>query len=139
MMMDNRQFNINGQGKEMLQRTIRLAFEQEGQRTTAKAYVIDPDKGLVLLWHPVKETMPFPAHFNADAATEFIWAWLQSEPKMEHTDWDADLDHDGHNSMGWRVYCEDWGHVQLGPRHSTKEASHYAIVAVKPAYLWHGK
>ncbi len=127
--MDNRQFNVNGSGKEMLLNALKLAFEQKGRNTTATGYIIDPKKGMILLWHNEKGTA-LPAPFNAEAACNFVWTWLESEPEIECKGWDADNDHDGHNSLGWRVYCEDWGHVGH---------NHYAIVAVKPAYLWHGK
>jgi hypothetical protein len=129
--MDNRIFNVNGTGKEALLATLKLAFDQGGERTTAKGYFIDPTKGMVLVWHcEGKEVTPFPAPLKAETAAVVAWEWLQTEPAVECKDWDEDFAHDGHNSAGWRVYCEDWGHVA---------GNRYAIVAIKPAYCWHGK
>lgn len=131
-MMDNRVFNVNGEGKEMLRDTLRLAFAQEGSNTTAKGYIIDPKKGMILLWYNENPSIPFPSALNVDAATEVVWQWLQTEPQIEHeSHWDQDyVDGDVSTDLGWRVYCEDWGHVA---RH------HGAIVAIKPAYMWYGK
>ncbi len=131
-MMDNRQFNVNGEGKAMFLATMKLAFEQSGH-VQAKGYFIDPKFGMVFLWHNdacSSSATNLPAPFNAEDSTNFAWAWLQSEPDIECKDWDADDDHDGSNGLGWRVYCENWGHVA---------GNHYAIIAVKPAYLWFGK
>lgn len=140
-MMDNRQFNVNGKGKEMLQATLQLAFAQEGSRTTAKGYVIDPKKGMILLWHNETPGIPFPSPLNADSVTNIVWDWLQTEPEIEHeSHWDQDYDDgDVSTDLGWRVYCEDWGHVCIGPSYNHAAASHYAIVAIKPAYMWYGK
>ena len=61
-----------------------------------------------------------------------VQAWLASDEAKQTVKegWDRDLDHDGSNGPGWRVYCEDWGHV------ATYSA---AICAVKPVWLWYGK
>lgn len=140
-MMDNRVFNVNGKGKEMLQATLQLAFAQEGSKTTAKAYYIDPKKGMLLLWSNEPPGVPFPAPLNADATTNVVWEWLQTNPEIEHeSHWDQDYnDSDVDTDLGWRVYCEDWGHVTIGPSHSSLAVGRYAIVAVKPAYMWYGK
>ena len=59
-------------------------------------------------------------------------SWLKGEfaKTVILDDWDADMNHDGSNSRGWRVYVGDWGHVG---------DEMYAICAVKPVFLWHGK
>lgn len=129
--MDNRVFNVNGSGKALLQQALSLAFKQWSDKATATSYFIDKTKGLVLLWYTEKNSIPFPSPLTSDEATEVIWSWLQSKAakEVECVDWDANHDHDGSNGDGWRVYCEGWGHVK----------SHYAIVAVKPAFMWYGK
>jgi hypothetical protein len=137
--MDNRIFNINGRGKEMLLATLDLAFNQCGRKMAARAYIIDPKKGMVLLWHADKGSQSFPVPLSANAATEMVWEWLQSNPDIECKDWDEDFDHNGHNTEGWRVFCENWGHVSLAPSYSASDATRYAIVAIKPAYMWMGK
>ena len=72
--------------------------------------------------------MPLTAEAVAVQAMEWLKTDEAWETKLDH--WDEDCDHDGHNTKGWRVYCDDWGHV--GDYRG-------ALVAVKPAYMWHGK
>lgn len=137
--MDNRIFNVNGRTKDDLLATIRLAFSQDGRNTTAKAYFIDPKKGMILLWHTDKGSIPFPAPLSAESAATMVWDWLQTKPDTECVDWDKNLNHDGHNVPGFRAFVEDWGHVATGPNYNTSDSCRYAIVAVKPTYLWMGK
>ena len=135
-MWDNRIFNINGKGKEMLLSALRLALAQRSTRADAAGYALDSDKGMVLLWHVAEGGIAFPAPLKAEQAVEVVWTWLESGPTVLQADTDSDYDHDGHNSAGWRVYCEDWGHVALS---KASPCSHYAIVAIKPVFLWYGK
>jgi hypothetical protein len=128
-MSDNRIFNVNGKGDDLLLATLWLAFRQAGY-STAKAWRVDPVKGMILLWYATETDTPFPAPMGADEVYHVVRQWLLSKPQAECVGWDADADHDGSNSLGWRVYCEDWGHVG---------DDHYAIVAVKPAWMWYGK
>jgi hypothetical protein len=143
--MDNNQFNINGRGTVMLEAAIKLALMQRDCYTseptfdqrplTAAGYMIHPKKGLVLLWH-VDSTnsthVKFLTPHTADMIAKLAIVWLSSpEAKnIELDGWDCNTDHDGHNSLGWRVYCEDWGRVA---------GQYEAIVAIKPAYIWYGK
>lgn len=132
-MFDNRVFNINGLSKEMLLKTLELAFSQEGASTKANCYKIDPDRGMILYWYEQPGTIPFPTNMKPEEILDIVWAWLKSEPEVSTTydaDWDYDADHDGHNGRGWRVYCEGWGKVQDNSA---------AICAIKPVYLWYGK
>ena len=134
--MDNRVFNVNGSKTSALEATLELAFDQDYGHT-AKGYTIHPKYGMILHWTDEKNDAykPFPTPLSAKEVTPLVIAWLKQEfeakvPTVELTGWDIDEDHDGHNSRGWRVYCEAWGHV--GDMWS-------AIVAVTPAYMWHGK
>lgn len=133
-MHDNRIFNINGEGEDMLLRALELVFIQEGfddRPATVKAYLVTPDQGMILYWHQDHRVcVPLPTPMTAKQILPMIMAWLKNpcvEVKCEG--WDANADHDGRNELGWRVYCEDWGKVN----HED------AICAVKPAYLWLGK
>jgi len=134
MGFDNRVFNVNGRGLEMLRSALKLAFQQDGDSTTAKAWRFVPEKGFVLLWvHNAGDgSNAFPCPLSADAAVSMVWEWLEGEQAkgMKFEGWDADCDHDGHNSMGWRVFTGDWGHIA---------GNTYAICAIRPVYLWHGK
>lgn len=132
-MFDNRIFNVNGSGEAMLAMAIRLAFLQKGDMTVARAFKVVPEKGLVFYWHhDPNENHPLLPGVTPEMLANVAMEWLKSPEakQMPVTGWDADSDHDGHNSLGWRVYVEDWGHVA---------GSSCAIAAVKPAYLWHGK
>ena len=137
--MDNKQFNVNGGTKDMLRATLQLALVQENEKSDpshqkAKGYVFDQKHGLILLWSVDvnKGESAFIAPLGADALTEMIWEWLKSDQakSVPLLDWDADIDQDGHNSRGWRVYCGNWGHIG---------SIQYAITAIQPAMLWHGK
>jgi hypothetical protein len=130
--MDNRIFNVNGQREDHLQSALQLAFNIRWN-AKAVAFKVVPEKGLVFYWHhDPSSTIPLLPGTTTDMLAKVAMEWLKSEEakSMPMDGWDADKDHDGHNSLGWRVYCEDWGHVGSSP---------YAIVAVKPAYLWYGK
>jgi hypothetical protein len=118
----------------MLLATIKLAFDQEGENTTCKGWFVTQKHGLVLTWCKTDKgsTFPLGAGLSAEQVLPIVWAWLQSDEaaKTEMEGWDKDMDHDGHNTMGWRVFVEDWGHV---------DHEWGAICAIKPAYMWHGK
>lgn len=130
--MDNRIFNVNGRldrdGKELLAETLRLAFKIAGAK--ASGFRICPVRGFVIYQYESTKATKFPVALTADQVLPQILAWFESRPACELKDWDANADHDGDNGPGWRVYCEDWGHV----------ADEYeAFVAVKPAFMWYGK
>jgi hypothetical protein len=158
-MMDNRLFNVNGTGDDMLLLTLKLAGMQESSRPDCFAgwrYV--PDFGMVLYWHTKAEEgiAPFMHNLTAEEVTPVVARWLKSseEAKAEvaklrvrrsaypewkepaygiedpRSTWDLDQQHDGDNYPGWRVYCQNWGHVA---------GSHYSICAVRPAFMWAGK
>lgn len=139
--MDNRVFNVNGSGEETLGRVLELAFAQEGRNTKAKYFVVDNKKGLILLWYVgdswKKKVSKFLTPLTAKAVTPMVVEWLQSDEAKTIVlgDWDSDSDHDGSNSYGWRVYCERWGHIQV------EDGLSYdgSIVAITPAFMWHGK
>lgn len=130
--MDNRQFNVNGKGEEDLLATLELVFKQEGKNTTCKAWKITKKHGLILAWHKDDRFTGLPAGMSAKTILPLVTSYLESPEAadVELTDWDENEDHDGSNSKGWRVYCEDWGHV---------DGCFYAICAIKSVYLWHGK
>ena len=133
-MADNRQFNVNGPlegGEQMLLDTLSLAFRQAGFE--ASGYRVSREKGLILDWTKGAEGhIPFLTKMSAGAVAPMIISWLRSDKAKEVTidGWDREY-HDGDVSCqpGWRVYCEEWGHVQ----------GHQAICAVKPAFMWYGK
>jgi hypothetical protein len=133
--MDNRIFNVNGRGDDMLLAALKLVFMQEGDNTTCAGWEYNSVKGLVLVWSTDdsrEDVHPFPVPLTAEQCFPFVRAWLDSDQArmVQQKGWDAKTDHDGSNGDGWRVYCEDWGHVG---------ENHYAICAIKPVVLWFGK
>lgn len=131
--MDNRQFNVNGEGDEMLLKTLELVFQQEGNNTKAVGWEITKTHGLILYWFKEKGINLFPTGLDAKSVLAVVVGYLDSD-ESENIDydnsWDSDYDHDGHNGKGWRVYCEDWGHVN---------ESDGAFCAIRLAYMWYGK
>ena len=132
MNFNNRVFNVNGNGDEGLLMALKLVFLQNGS-TTAKAFTTTKEHGLILCDWDDDRTQKLPTPMTAEEVFPMVKAWLagdeaSSEVVMEG--WDADKDHDGSNSAGWRVFCEDWGHV---------DGIHSSICAIKPAMVWHGK
>ena len=128
--MDNRIFNVNGSGDSMLLKTLQLVFEQCD--STCKAWTFSKNHGLILLWYKEQDVNTFPTPLNAEQCLPFVVAWLNDDEAktVKLTGWDEHADHDGSNGVGWRVYCEDWGHV---------DNISSAICAIKPVVLWYGK
>lgn len=129
--MDNRIFNVNGTGRDMLEKALKLALIQSGNRGFA-SWIVDPKKGLLLCWTDVEGANNFITNLSAAQVVDQVAVWLTTDeakriPKGDMCD---NADHDGDNEMGWQVYCESWGHVG---------GNRYAICAVRPAYLWYGK
>lgn len=131
MCFDSRIFNVNGSGLDMLTKTLELVFIQEGAKT-AKSFIVDKEKGLIIYWGSVEGCNTFMAPLSAKKVATQVYEWLQTDEAktIEYDSWCIDADHDGHNSEGWQVYCEEWGHVK---------DSNIAICAVKHAYIWYGK
>lgn len=133
--MDNRIFSVNGKGKECLLETLKLVFNQcSDYKDYAVGWKISKQSGLILCWYVSEgyNINPFPAKMTAEDCLPFIWNWLQTPEagKTARIGFDAARDHDGDNGSGWRVFCEDWGHV---------DHIHSAICAIKPVVLWYGK
>lgn len=135
-MFDNRIFNVNGENDEdeQLLAALKLIFAQSGCKAEGWSY--SKKYGLILYWHcgdsQDKEIHQFPAPMTAERVFPVVKEWLGSKDaaEVECVGEDANLDHDGHNEKGWRVYCEYWGHVA---------DSSYAFCAIKPVYCWYGK
>lgn len=129
--MDNQIFDVNGETKEQLLKTIELALLIPYKRSL-NGWEFDPKKGFILSTYGDKMNK-FPVAVSAEIITDMVWDWLQTDEAKNvpaRDSWDTDYDHDGHNDKGWRAYLEEWGHI--GDRWG-------AILCVKPCYLWYGK
>lgn len=140
--MDNRVLNINGKSKEEFFLAMKIAFMQShgyGKEDTARFWGVHEEHGFVLCNYRtetehgyVRGLSELPCPMQSEAAANMLWNWLDTDEakSIKLSSWFKDFPHDGSNSLGWRVYVGEWGHV--GDQHG-------AIVAVTPAYLWHGK
>jgi hypothetical protein len=136
--VNNRIFNVNGIGDEMLLMALELVFAQDGENTKARGWSFSKKHGLVLYWADSESFKAGDCKYNRlpdlspSDVLPIVLAWLRSKEadQVELSGWDAKADIDGSTEKGWRVYCEDWGRVG---------GDCYAICAVKPAYLWYGK
>jgi hypothetical protein len=139
--MDNRVFNVNGRGAKMLADTIRLATSDECMCGPIAGWKKDPKKGFILYWY-----VDSPSVTSFKVSRERIDAFAELIIDSLKEDWAKDLvngkgedekgwdykydDGDVSNDLGWRAYCEDWGHVS---------SDSYAFLCIRPAWLWFGK
>ena len=145
--MDNRLFNVNGRTKEQLTLAVKtLLLDEYGKQQKVKGWYFSENSGLVLTWSvgdsqqkaiPFTNRMGQPEEIGEEELVNLLWEWLKSDEadKVKLGDWEGDLDHDGSNDTGWRLYVDQWGHVK-----ETKHTiDHYSIAAFKKVYLWYGK
>ena len=132
MFTDNRIFDVNGDD-EMLEAALKLAFLSAGMRT-CEAYAHSKKFGLVLLWSAEADqgATPLPSSMSAKECVPMVQAYLLSKKsqEVEREGEERDADHDGHNTLGWRMSVAQWGHVG---------GFTGAICGIKSVYLWHGK
>lgn len=134
MNYDNQIFNVNGGGIEGLTLALKLAFLQDGFPKGAKSYKISQEHGLVFYWTDtvgIKLNKPMQADELINMVQDYLGSSNADECNL--SSFCENSEHDGHNSKGWQVYKNKWGHV------GDSKDQHYAICGIKPAYLWHGK
>lgn len=111
-------------------RSFDIAIELAMRGNKATHYRVDGEKGLVFYWVQPdgrEDVIPLPCEMTVEAVSAFAWAWLESRPDEEYHE---ELDHDGSNGRGWRVYNEAWNRV--GSEWQTS-------FAVLPVWIWYGK
>ena len=132
MYADNRIFDVNGDD-DMLKTAMTLAFQSAGKKQ-CEAYAHSKNFGLVLLWSERvdKGVIVLPSPMTASECVPMVHAYLLSKKSQEvdREGDEKDCDHDGHNTLGWRMRVARWGHV---------EGFTAAICGIKSVYLWHGK
>lgn len=144
--MDNKIFNVNGRTKEQLRLALQLLLLNEyGENKKVRGWYLSKKNGLILTWLvdssnkaiPFTDRMGKESEISGEELVDLLWNWLSSDEAkyVECVDWDADLDHDGSNEKGWRLYTGQWGHVS----ENDITVDHYSIAAFKPAFLWYGK
>lgn len=135
--MDNKLFDVNGRTPEQLENTLKLLLDNEyGETRKVEGWLFDKEKGFVLYWHTEKRGHKFPVPIGYKALAQIVYEWLQSEEAGTVTlgEWEDDCDHDGSNELGFRVYLDEWGHINING-----SLDHYTLGAIKPVYCWYGK
>ena len=144
--MDNKIFNVNGKTKEQLKLALDLLILDEyGKIRKIKGWYINPKRGFVLTWFNSKGTTPFtnriglPEEISTTELIDILWNWLDSDAAKEIPleEWEEKMeDSDVGIGNGWRLYTNEWGHVNNPDGHTI---DHYSIGAIKKVYLWYGK
>lgn len=139
--MDNPQFSVNGKIKdrESLLQLLKIRCKQDGFEDYSRSiegYSISPKYGLVLYWAKPDTSpdgfVPFPSKLTPEAVMPIINAFLDDDTLQNEVDKMDEMytnDSDVDNSRGWRIYCNDWGHI----------GDWSAFVAIKKVWLWYGK
>jgi hypothetical protein len=132
---DNQIISITGRGPEDFKKAMSFFFPRETD--TVKGYAIDSKKGMVLFWSmpdsPRKtskggEIKALPYEMTFEAAVQFAWNWMETRDATNIRG--EEPDHDGDNGKAWRVYNEDWTHV---------DNFWEALVGVRPIWAMYGK
>lgn len=120
-MSDNAHFDITGAPLAICLQ-IATGISSSGRVT---GWRMDADKNRLILYSlPSPRATPLPAPLTGEALVLFVKAWL------DQASYGVEPDHDGDNSRGFRIYNEDWGHI---------DHEYQAFVAIEPAWLMHGK
>lgn len=128
--LDNFLINVRAREKETFALALRIAFSRFHK---ASHWSQNKEYGLILYWYEEKESTPFPIPLDVETAIEFCWNWYSNVDRKQFTLSSMDVYHaDGDAIMkpAFRIFCEDWGHVNH---------SHYGICAILPVWAWLGK
>lgn len=127
---DNRVISITGRTDSELAHALALFIDQDPTRREphVKAYRVSPTHGMILYWsapeNPVAPMQRLP--FRASFELLVMWCrdWLAAAKYPEQPDIDGSID------KGWRVFNEEWTHVddQWG-----------ALCAIQPVWAMYGK
>lgn len=135
--MDNVQFNVRGKEESDLLPALQLGFRVSGQRA-AVGYKIIRNKGLVLYWTEDDDVEKFIVPMTPEKLLPTVQAFLEDfydcntyGIELSEDEWDDDPDDDDiYGYHGWRVYTEQWGHI---------DRSWKAFLAITPSYCWSSK
>lgn len=133
--MDNFRIDVTGDDRESLTLALNLACNH-CPGGTAKAFGIKKNK-FVLFWTvpsrpPVGFTKfgEFPVAMDCLSLLGLVEKWLNQNPH-QRDDHDEFIEGcDGDTKQGWRLYNEEWGHV---------DGMWQAFVAIEPITAYYGK
>ena len=150
--MDNKVFNVNGKTKEQLTLALELLLSDEYNFKKDKnvdGWYFNPKRGFVLTWYinERNDTQAFtdrlgnPKPIEIPELVDILWDWLQSDQALTFEikgKWDEKIEGDSDVSCdrGWRLYTDEWGHINNPDGYTI---DHYTIGALKPVWLWYGK
>lgn len=131
--MDNFKVDITSIGEDLLIAAMQFVFKGSGPMSSACGYAIrQPTHGKplrIVFYHVVPthrdDFRALPFKLDAEGAADFALRWLNGA-----AEYGAEPDHDGDNEKGWRLYNEDWGHV---------DGDWQALIAVAPNWAMYGK
>jgi hypothetical protein len=128
MLFDNHVISITGLSAEDFKKALSF-FDVKN----LAGYRISNTDGMILYWTDKgSETKPirkFPYTLASRVEVEnFVWGWLQSPEAKELLG--EEPNHDGSNDVGWRVFNEEWTHV---------DDDWSARVAICPIWAMYGK
>lgn len=118
--MDN--FHIDVTSEDNLGEVLKLAFLN---KRFATGFNKDK-KQFVLFWTDDERSAPLPIPLTAEEITPIIQKWLDVQ-----ADYGLEPDIDGSCGKGFRVSCDDWGHIE--------PFGWAAFVKIEPAWAMHGK
>lgn len=122
--MNNRRFDISSEGRSDFDLAMTLAMSRRDYGRNAYGYLVKDNK-MILYWTECDGITLFADPKDARESASFVWDWLEkTKPNFEP------LDHDGDNAEGFRIFNEEWGHVN---------GQWQAFVAIEPIWAWHGK
>lgn len=136
LILDNPVFNVKGQGKEMLLKTLELGIACVGHFKFT-GFRLDDQKGIVLYWSDKdkdgyqKFMLPSEPKDIIDHVFELVSQFTLKMNKKDDEFWDLPIDDfEVGNDLGWRVYTEKWGQI---------DEEWQSCLAVVPSYFWIGK
>jgi hypothetical protein len=124
-------FQINGKSKERLIKALSLA---PGGPAIGYALDIREDDNervhrMVLFQYPHDKMTKFPGKATPDFLAVFIEMWMKDLEANRNLPGSPDID--GSTRQGWKIYTEDWGHIE--------PYGHPAYLAIEPHWIMYGK
>lgn len=137
--MNNPVFNANGKmaDRESLLQLLELRIKQDcpSNDRIITGYSISKTHGLILYSSDPSTPdgyVKFPNRLTVKEVMPIVNGFLDNEELTNDlSDWDVNpKDSDVDCNAEWRIYCEDWGHIDHGWS---------GFVAIKKVWLWYGK
>jgi hypothetical protein len=125
--VDNRVFNINGHGNELLEKVLELAFHGDFSTYKCESWQQTKEDGLILYRSSGERNYNhLPAPLSAKECLPMVVAWLDGAfAKTVVPDHRCrKIDFDGSLKVGWEVHLD---------------SNYLVICAIRPAFLWYGK